>query len=229
MSATRPQCLLQSPNHAMADVASQLLHLQPAPLLHRRVEAMFSRFQMAKFKLLARQVAQEEMAHPLLLEAPEAHRLEARRLHHRAEPRPLALAALTTVLSAHQLLAATLSAQVHSALRAVHRRLETPQPHQADLRLTAETHHTQLATAAPVHALVLNAHTPAVVPVVLTPLALRLPLAEQTSCHSALFHRSAWPLWSLLLHSHSDRVLTINIFGHQAKVRDVNSIDYGHD
>lgn len=227
MSATRPQCLSQSPNHAMADVASPLLHLQPA--LHRRVEATSSRFQMARFKLLVRQVAQEETAHPLLLEAPEAHRLEALHLHRRVEARTLVLAALITVLSAHQLLAVTPSAQAHSALQAVHHRLATPQQHQADLRLIAETHLTRPATAAAVHALVLNAHTPAAVPAVPIPPALRLPLAEQTSCRSALFPRSAWPLWSLLLHSHSDRVTTINIFGHQAKVRDFDSLKFGRD
>lgn len=225
MSATRPQCPSRLPSHAMVDVASQALLLQPPPLLRRQVAAMLARFPMARCKLLARQVALEETTPLLLLEAPEeATRLRlleapaAPRLHRRAEPRTL-VAALTTVLSAHQLLAVTPSAPARNAPRADQRHLATLQRHQEDLVLTPEMHPTPTATAQAVHAPVLSAQNQAAVPAA-APILLKRPLVEQACSQSALSHHCAWPQSLLLLHSHSDRT-PINIFGHSAKVRDI--------
>lgn len=184
---------------------------------------MSSRFQTARSKLLARQVALEEATrqhHPAAAEAQN-------RPHHLADPPTPALAAPTPVLSVLLLRAMAPSAPVRNAPIAAH--LVTALQHPEARQLTVETHPTRPATAATLRAPVLNVLSPAAVPAVaLTLLVLKSPPVERPPFLSALSHRFAWPLWLPPLLSHFDQT-TINIIGHSAKVRHISPHNDGQD
>lgn len=197
--------------------------LQLPLLLPRQVAATSSRFPTARFKLLARQAALEETTRQHHLAAMEAQD----RPHHLAEPPTPALAAPTLVLSVLLLRATTPSAPARNVLTMAHHHLATGLQHLAARQPTVETHLTRLATAPPTSAPVLSASSPVAVPAA----TLTLPMSKsllvaRAPFRSALFHRSAWPVWLLLLLSHSDRS-TIKFLGHSVKVRHVSP--HNHD
>ena len=196
--------------------ASPLPRLRPQLLL--QVVATSSRFQTARFKLLARQAALEE-SHQHLLAATEA------RLHHLAAPQSPALAAPTLVLSVLLLRAMTPSAPARNAPTMALHLLVTSLQHLVARQLTVETRLTRLATAPPTSAQVPSASSPVAVPAV-APMS-KSPLVERTPFRSALSHRSAWLLWLPPLLSHFDRTTIINILGHSAKVRRISP--HSHD
>lgn len=203
--------------------ASRLPRLQLPLLVLRQVAATSSRFPTARFKLLARQAALEETTPQHHLAAMEAQD----RPHHLAEPPTPALTAPTLVLSVLPLRAMTPSAPARNVPTMAHHHLATSLQHLAARQLTVETHLTRLATAPPTSAPVLSASSPVAVRAATLTLPMsKSPLVERTPFRSALFHRSAWPLWLLLLLSHSDRI-TINILGHSAKVR--RTSPHNHD